>query len=75
MKDIISNLKKFDTWKNQLAIEINFISAKCTSKEHLMYLKDGNMKIMINDNADKFIEKYFQSSLSRYQICLDNNER
>ena len=40
-----------------------------------MYLKDGNMKIMINDNADKFIEKYFQSSLSRYQICLDNNER
>ena len=40
-----------------------------------MYLKDGNMKIMINDNADKFIEKYFQSSPSRYQICLDNNER
>lgn len=75
MKDIISNLKKFDTWKNQLAIEINFISGKCTSNEHLMYLKDGNMKIMISDNADKFIEKHFQSSLSIYQICLDNNER
>ena len=32
-KDIINDLKKSDTWKIQLAIAINLISAKDTYKE------------------------------------------
>ena len=33
LKDTINNLKKFDTWKIQLAMVINFISSKNTDEE------------------------------------------
>ena len=37
LKDIINNLKKFDTWKIQLTIAINFISFKDNGKERVMH--------------------------------------
>ena len=45
LKDIINDLKKSDTWKIQLAIAINFISAKDTDKECVMHSKSDNMEI------------------------------
>ena len=43
-KDIINNLKKFDTWKIQLTIAINFISSKDNDKERVMHSKNDNGK-------------------------------
>ena len=70
LKDIINDLKKFDTWKIQLTIAINFISSKDTDEERVMHSKSDNIEIMINDKADEVIEELFHSLLSRYQIGL-----
>ena len=64
LKDIISHLKKSDTWEIQLTIAINFISSIDTDAEHAMRLKRDNIEIMINDEADKVTEELFQSLLS-----------
>ena len=56
LKDIINDLKKSDTWKNQLTIEINFFSCKDKNEEREMHSKNGNIEIMINDEADEVIE-------------------
>ena len=37
LKDFINNLKKSDTWKNQLTIAINFNYSKDIDKEHVMH--------------------------------------
>ena len=47
-------------WKIQLTIAINFISSKDNDEEHVMYLKNDNKKIKINDKADEVIEKLFE---------------
>ena len=57
MKDIINDLKKSDTWKNQLTIEINFFSSKDKNEEREMHSKNDNIEIMINDEADEVIEQ------------------
>ena len=44
-------------WKT---IAINFKSSKGTDEEHLIYSNNNNIKIMINDKADKVIEEIFQ---------------
>ena len=49
LKDIIKNLKKFDTWKIQSTIANNFISS--IDEGHIMYSKSDNIKIMINREA------------------------
>ena len=46
------------------------MSYKGTDSERWMHLISGNIKIMINDKADEFLEDLFQSPLSRYQIGL-----
>ena len=52
-KDIINNLKKFDTWKIQLAIANNFISSIDNDEKRVMHSKSDNIEIMINDEADE----------------------
>ena len=37
LKDIINDVKKSDTWKVQLIIEIGFISSKDNDEEHVMH--------------------------------------
>ena len=39
---------------------INFIFSKGNDKECVMHLKSDNIEIMVNDKADKVIEKVFQ---------------
>ena len=56
LKNIINNLKKFDSCKIQLTIAINFISSKHNDEEHVMHSKSEKMEIMINDRADEVIE-------------------
>ena len=37
LKDIITSLKKSDTWKIQLAIAINFVSHRETDEDRVMH--------------------------------------
>ena len=53
LKDIINNLKKSDTWKNQLTIANNFIFSIDDDEERVMYSKSDNIEIMIDDEADE----------------------
>ena len=56
LKDIVSNLKKSDTWKIKLAIANNFISSTDNDKERARHSKSDNIEIMINDEADEVIK-------------------
>ena len=67
----MNNLEKFDTWKIQLIIAINFNSHNDTDEEHAMHTMSDNIEIMFKDKADEIIEDAFQSSVSRYQIGLE----
>ena len=67
MNDIIGGIKKFNTWKIQLARAIKFICSKDNDEKCVIYSKSDNIEVMINDKADRFIKK-LQSLLSRYQI-------
>ena len=71
LKDIINDLKKSDTWKIQLATEINLTSSKDNDEERVIHSESDNIKIMINDKADEVIEEIFQSLFSSYQIGLE----
>ena len=66
----MNDLKKYDTWKNQLTIAINFMSSKDNDEERVMHSKNDNIKVMINNKTDEVIEKLFQSLLSRNEIGL-----
>ena len=57
MKDVINNRKKFDTWKIQLTLVINFISFKDIDEEFVMHSKSDNIKIMINERFDLIFDK------------------
>ena len=56
MKNIMNNLKKFDTCKSQLTIAINFISSKDTDEERVMHSKSDNIEIIIHDKADEVMK-------------------
>ena len=70
-KDIINNLKKFDTWKIHLTTEINFMSSKDNDEECVMHSKNDKIEIMVNDKTDEVIEELFKSLHSRYQTGLE----
>ena len=59
LQDIISNLKKSDTWKIELTIDFNFNFPKDNDEGRVMHLKIDNMKIGVNDKADEVIKKSF----------------
>ena len=71
LKDI-NNLKKYDTWKIQLTIAINFISSQDdNNEERLIHSKSDNIEIMINDKADEVMERLFKSLENKYQNNLE----
>ena len=51
-KDIINNLKTFDTWRFQLTIAINFIPSEDTDEEHLMHSNSDNIEILIYNKSE-----------------------
>ena len=71
----INDLKKFDTWKIQFTIALNFVSYKDNDEELVMHSKSDNIEIMIDDKADEVTEELFQSLLSRRQIGLETSMR
>ena len=72
VKDIINNLKKYDTWKTQLTITNNFISSKGNDEERAMHSKSDNIEIMMNYKADEIIRELFDSLKIRYQNNLES---
>ena len=58
LKDIIIDVKKFDTCKTQLTIVYNIISSIDNDEEHVIHSKNDNIKIMINDEADEVNNRY-----------------
>ena len=62
LTDIINDLRKFETWKIQLAIIINIISSKDNNdEERVMHSKCDNIEPMISDETDEIIKKLFNS--------------
>ena len=63
-----NDLKKFDTWKIQLTIAINFMSSEDNDEERAVHSKSDNIEIMFNDKSDEVIEEFFQllSIMSRW---------
>ena len=53
LKDIISNLKKYDTWKIPLTIAINFTFSKDNGKESVMHSQNDKIVIMINGKPNE----------------------
>ena len=71
---MINNLKKSDTWKFQLTIAINSIFPKDDNDEEgATHSKSDNIKIIINDEADKVIKKLFKSLEKIYQNNLEKS--
>ena len=58
--------------ENSVNMAVNFICSKYNDEEPVMHSKGDNKEIMINDKADGFTEKIFNSFLNRYQNNLKN---
>ena len=74
LKDIIIDLEKSEAWKIQLTIVINFISYKDDDEDRVMHSND-NVEIIAYNEANKIIEKLFESLLFSYQIGLETSMR
>ena len=56
----MNDIKKSDIWEIQLKIEMNFISSKDDNVEEcVMHSESDKIKIMISDDADEVIKKFF----------------
>ena len=66
LKDIITDLKKFDTQKIQLTIVNKFISSIDNGEECAMQSTSDNIEIMINDEADEVTKELFDSIKNSY---------
>ena len=64
LKNIMSNLKKSDTWKIQLKIAVNIISSKENDEEHVVHPKKDNIEIIVNDRANKIYRTTFSITSS-----------
>ena len=58
-------------WKTQLTIAINFILPNYVEEECEMHSKTGNIKFTSYNDANKVVDKFFESLFSR---CQDNLE-
>ena len=64
LRDAIVNLQKYDTWKIQLTIAINFIDSKDVDEEDVMHSKSNNIEFMLFDNANEVAaDELFKSLL------------
>ena len=69
LKDIISNLKKFDTSKIQLTIAYNFISSLDNDEEYVLHSKSDNTEILMNEKADDITEELFDSLKNQRMVA------
>ena len=73
MRNIIINLQKFDSWKIQVTIAIDFLSSKDDDEERVMHSESDNIECMSYDNANEVVNELFESFLSRYQAGLETS--
>ena len=71
MMDIIIDLQKFDTWKINLTMAINFISSTDSGKERIMDSKSDNIKFKSYNDVNEVVNELIDSLCSRYQIDLE----
>ena len=69
LKDIINDIKKADTWKNQLTIALVLFLRKTMMKSNAF----KEWEFMIYYNTGKVIEEHFESILNRHQVSLDTS--
>ena len=60
-------------WKINLTIKINFSSSRGSNEKQLMNSKNGNIEIMIGNDADKTINDLFSLLSCRYEIGLEES--
>ena len=58
-------------WKINLTIKINFSSSRGSNEKQLMNSKNGNIEIMIGNDADEIINDLFTSFPCSYEIGLE----
>ena len=58
LKDIINDLKKYETWEIQLTIANNSITSIDNNEESAIHSKSDNTEIMINDEADEVMKTF-----------------
>ena len=75
MRDIITDLQIYDTWKIQLTIVINFVSSRDAEEERVIHSNGENIKITFYNDANKVADELFQSLRSRYQDNLETSMR
>ena len=56
---MINDLKTQGEWKVQLSIAINFFSSKDSKKTHTVHTKANNTEMMIGNETDEIIEKFY----------------
>ena len=66
LRDIIINLQKFDTWKIQLTIAINFNSSQDVDEELVLHSKSDNIEFIRYHDANEIVIEIFESLLSRH---------
>ena len=72
IRSIKSEYGKIRTRKNNVFGDFSRSASYLDNdEEHLIHSKSGNIEIMINDEADKVIEKLFESIKNRYQNNLN----
>ena len=71
--NFLNNLKKSDIWKILLKVVINFLSAKDTDEERVMYSRSHKKENMIDDKTDEIINELFYLLLFSYQIGLEES--
>ena len=76
LRELIEEYKLKGEWKEQLTIEVNFLSLKPGSDEtRIMYTRSDNIEIMFGDDNDDIIEQIFESLLRKYEENLQNKMR
>ena len=75
MRDKIINYRKYDTWKFQLTIAINFMFSKDVDEERALHWKTNNIGFMSYDNTNELVNELFESLLSKYQTGLETSVR
>ena len=56
-------------------MQINFISSKDFEETRTMYTKSHNIEIIIGNETDEIIEKFFESLLQNYKKDLEESMR
>ena len=72
LSDMINDHKTQSEWKIQLTMQTNFVSSKDSEETCTMHTKSSNIEIVISNETDEIIEKYFDSLLQKYQDGLED---